>query len=92
MALISVDPPEASIPWAQKKGFTFPMLSDPKMEVIKGWGLQNKDVPDLALHAVYILDTDGKIFYRKVARRRAYSKEFLSAIDFHFGNWTPSQP
>lgn len=91
LALISVDTPQTSIPWAEKKGFTFPMLSDPDMEVIKGWGLQNKDVPDLALHAVYILDPDGTIFYRKVARRRAYSQEFLDAIDFHLGDWTPSE-
>ena len=84
MALISVDKPDVSIPWARQKGFTFAMLSDPDMEVIKGWGLQNKDVPDLALHAIYILDKEGKIFYRKVARRRARSPEFLAAIDYHY--------
>ena len=32
---------------------------------------------------LYLLDRDGAIFYRKVARRRAYSPEFLDAIDYH---------
>ncbi len=38
---------------------------------------------DLSLHAVYLLDADGTIFYRKIARRRAYPPEFLDAIDYH---------
>ena len=83
--MVSVDTPEVSLPWAQEKGFTFAMVSDPDQKVIGGWGLQNPDVKDLALHAVYILDKDGKIFYRKIARRRAYSKELLAAIDYHYG-------
>lgn len=37
---------------------------------------------DLSLHAVYLLDPDGTIFYRKIARRRAYPPEFLDAIDY----------
>jgi peroxiredoxin len=85
LVLVSVDTPEVSLPWAEKKGFTFPMASDPEQKVIQGWGLQNPDATDLALHAVYILDKEGKIFYRKIARRRAYSKEFIAAIDYHYG-------
>jgi len=45
--------------------------------------LENTDVGDLSLHAVYLLDPDGTIFYRKIARRRAYPPEFLDAIDYH---------
>lgn len=67
----------------QKKGFTFPVACDPELAVIRDWGLENTDVGDLSLHAVYLLDEDGTIFYRKVARRRAYSPEFLGAIDHH---------
>ncbi len=85
---VSVDPPEASIPWIEAKGFTFPMVSDPELKVIGGWGLENPDVEDLSLHAVYILDEAGKIFYRKIARRRAYPPEFLDAIDFRYGRWS----
>ena len=36
---------------------------------------------DLALHAIYILEPDGTVFYRKIARRRARSRELLYAID-----------
>ncbi len=84
---ISVDPPENTIPWVEKKGFTMPMGSDPKLEIIRDFKLENPDVPELSLHAVYIVDEDGKVFYRKVARRRAYSREFLDAIDYHYGRW-----
>ncbi len=83
VVVVSVDTPEVALPWAQKKGFTFPMVSDPDLEVIRRFGLENTEVGDLSLHAVYILDRDGKIFYRKVARRRPYSPEFLAAIDYH---------
>lgn len=79
---LSVDPPDATIPWATKKGLSFPLLSDPKLEIIRGWNLENEGVGELAWHAVYLIDTDGTIFYRKVGRRRAYSEEFLAAIDY----------
>ena len=82
---MSVDEPEVTIPWAEKKGFTFPMVSDPKQQLIGQVDLINPDVEDLALHAVFILDEEGKVFYRKIARRRAYSPEFLDAIDYHYG-------
>jgi peroxiredoxin len=84
VVVVSVDAPDVSIPWAGKKGFTFPMVSDPELEVIRAWGLENTDVGNLALHAVFILDRDGKVFYRKIARRRPYSPEFLDAIDYHY--------
>ena len=80
---LSVDPHEVAQPWVQKKGFTFPIACDPELEVIRAWGLENTDVGDLSLHAVYLLDPDGTIFYRKIARRRAYPPEFLDAIDHH---------
>lgn len=78
---LSIDPPEATLPWADKKGLSIPYLSDPEMKVIRAWDLENEEA-ELAWHAVYLIDTDGTIFYRKVARRRAYSKEFLAAIDY----------
>lgn len=84
VVVVSVDTPEVSLPWVKKKGFTFPMVSDPELDVIRKWGLENTDVGNLALHAVFILDRDGEIFYRKVAKRRPYSPEFLAAIDYHF--------
>jgi len=79
---LSVDKPDVTLPWATEKGLSFPLLSDPDLKIIRGWNLENEGVGDLAWHAVYLIDTDGTIFYRKVARRRAYSKEFLAAIDY----------
>lgn len=84
---VSVDTPEQTLPWVEDKGWTMPLASDPKLELIGAFTLENPDVPELSLHAVYIVDEAGKVFYRKVARRRAYSAEFLDAIDYHYGRW-----
>jgi peroxiredoxin len=84
VVVVSVDAPEVTLPWARKKSFTFAMVSDPELEVIRKWGLENTDVGNLSLHAAFILDEQGKVFYRKVARRRPYSPEFLDAIDYHY--------
>ncbi len=86
---ISVDPVPATFGWAKLKGFTFRLASDPKMEIIDRFGIRNRNQPDLALHAIYIVDKDGDVFYRKVARRRAYSGELLAAIDHYRGVWRP---
>ena len=82
---VSVDPPETTLPWAEKKGFTFPLASDPELRLIRALDLENPQSEGLALHAVFIVDEDGRIFYRKIARRRAYSQELLDAIDYHYG-------
>ena len=87
-----MDPPEVSAKWAKDKGFEFALLSDPEMQVIRDFGLVNEDVGDLALHAVFILDEEGQVFYRKVARRRAYASELLAAIDYHYAAPEPAAP
>lgn len=82
MVALSVDPPEVSAEWAQKKGFTaFTLLSDPDMRVIDAWDLRNPAEPGLAHHAVYIIEGDGSVLYRKLARRRTRSPELLMAFD-----------
>lgn len=84
---LSVDEPEHTLPWADDKGLTMALASDPQQVIIEDFDLVNPDVPELALHAVYIVDEQGKVFYRKIARRRAYSREFLDAIDYRYGRW-----
>ena len=84
---ISVDDPADTVPWADRKGITFDLLADPEQRVIGKFGLVNEDRPELSLHAIYIVDRDGKVFYRKVARRRAYADEPLDAIDYHMGTY-----
>lgn len=86
--LVSVDEPQQTQPWAESKGFTFDFASDPALEIIGAWDLVNED-EGIAWHAVFIVDTDGVIFYRKVGRRRPKSIELLDAIDYHYalGEW-----
>lgn len=78
MVAISVDPPQVSREWAEEKGFTFTLAADPGMEVIEAFHLRNET---LAWHAVYIVQPSGEISYRKIARRRARSREILYAVD-----------
>lgn len=87
LVAISVDVSSDTLPWAAKKGLTMPLASDPEQKIIASFGIANPDMPELALHAVYIIDETGKVFYRKVARRRPYSREFLDAIDYRYGRW-----
>ena len=89
MVWISVDEPQHSIEWAEKKKIPFDLLSDPEQRIIGAFGLVNEDQPELSLHAIYIVDGAGKVFYRKVGRRRAYSDELLDALDYHAGVYKP---
>ena len=82
---ISVDSPTDSLAMIERLGLSFDLLSDPEQNVVMAFGVQNPDTRELALHAVYIVDEQGDIFYRKVARRRPVSAELIDAIDAHAG-------
>ncbi|MFT6367556.1 MAG: hypothetical protein ACJARI_003013, partial [Bacteroidia bacterium] len=69
----------------QRLGITFALASDPEQKVVKGFGVQNPQTNELALHAVYIVDERGRVIYRKVAGRRPVSAELIDAIDAHGG-------
>lgn len=71
----------------ERMGLAYPLGSDPDQAVVEAFGVQNPDTNELALHAVYIVDTDRRIFYRKVALRRPTSNELIDAIDYHAGNY-----
>ena len=80
---ISVDPPQDTLPWVKKRGLTMTMLSDPSQKVIEQqFKLRNPARQELAIHAVYIVDTSGKVLYRKIGKRRPMPPEFLAAIDW----------
>lgn len=89
MVGISVDEPVHTIEWVAKKQIPFDLLSDPEQRIIGAFGLVNEDQPELSLHAIYIVDEQGKVFYRKIGRRRAYSDELLDALDYHAGTYKP---
>ena len=58
-----------------------------RLGVNLAFGVQNPTTNELALHAVYIVDNAGRIFYRKVALRRPTSNELIDAIDYHAGTY-----
>lgn len=84
---ISVDQPHHSLRMIQRLGLTFPLASDADQSVIKALNIQNTDTKELAQHAVYLVDADGRVFYRKVAGRRPVSAELIDAIDAYRGEY-----
>jgi len=82
---LSVDEPAASTVMQKRLGLSFTLGSDPQQNVVKAYGVQNPDTRELAIHAVYIVDEKGSVFYRKVGRRRPVSQELIDAIDAHRG-------
>ena len=84
---ISVDKPNDSFAMIRRMGLAFDLASDPQQSVVRAYGVQNPTTRELALHAVYIVDTDARIFYRKVALRRPTSNELVDAIDYHLGRY-----
>ena len=78
---LSVDEPAASLAMIERLGLTFDLGSDPQQSVVKAFGVQNPTTRELAIHAVYIIDTTGRVVYRKVGRRRPVSRELIDAID-----------
>jgi hypothetical protein len=78
---LSVDEPQASLNMIDRLGLSFDLGSDPEQDVIKAFRVQNPDTRELAIHAVYILDAQGRVLYRKVGGRRPVSQELIDAID-----------
>jgi peroxiredoxin len=84
---ISVDAPHESLRLIDRLGLSFSVASDPALHIVKAFNVQNPGTRELALHAVYIVDKDRRIFYRKVALRRPTSEELIDAIDAHRGTY-----
>jgi hypothetical protein len=87
VAALSVDAPTDSLAMIERLGITFPVLSDSDQAVIRAFRVQNPDTRELAIHAVYVLDANGTIFYRKVGLRRPVSRELIDAIDAYRGEY-----
>ena len=87
-----MDAPEHSQALIQRLGLEFPLAGDADQAVVKSFGVQNPETQELALHAVYIVDRSGKIYYRKVGRRRPISEELLDAIDASRGLYPVKEP
>jgi mycoredoxin-dependent peroxiredoxin len=62
---ISVDPPEINRRQSQKLGYTFPLLSDPKAEVIRRYDVLHPGAgprgADIARPAEFLIDSSGVV-------------------------------
>jgi peroxiredoxin len=62
---ISVDPPEINRRQSQKLGYTFPLLSDPKADVIRRYDVLHAGAgpkgADIARPAEFLLDLNGVV-------------------------------
>ena len=83
---ISVDPPAVSEDLAQKAGYTFPILSDPKAEVIRRYDLLHPgggpNGSDISRPAEFLVDSSGTVRWRNFTediRVRAKSEQMLAA-------------
>jgi peroxiredoxin len=85
---ISNDPPEINGPHRQKVGLTFPLLSDPKTEVIRRYDLLHagagEDGADISRPAEFLLDPSGTVRWANLTKSfavRARPEEVLKAFD-----------
>jgi peroxiredoxin len=85
---ISVDPPEINRRQSQKLGYTFPLLSDPKAQVIRRYDvLHPKAGPkgtDIARPAEFLLDSNGIVRWVNLTENiavRARPEQVLSAFN-----------
>ncbi|KAA5826546.1 peroxiredoxin [Saccharopolyspora hirsuta] len=64
---VSVDSPFALKAWADKEGYTFPLLSDfwPHGEVAKAYGVFN-EAAGMANRGTFLIDTEGKVRFAEV--------------------------
>ena len=68
--VVSVDTVEENRRLAKKKGFTFPLLSDPDLTIIDRFGVRHPNggitKNDIARPAVFIARSSGEILWRDV--------------------------
>jgi peroxiredoxin len=82
---ISVDAPDVSRDLAGKAGYTFPILSDPRADVIRSYHLLHAgggpEGTDIARPAEFLLDSTGTVRWRNLTediRVRARADEMLA--------------
>lgn len=66
---ISVDPPDVSRKHAAKQGYTFPILSDEKLEALRKYDLVHEAGfrgADISKPAEFLLDADGVVVWRNL--------------------------
>jgi peroxiredoxin len=88
VAAISVDSVEINRGFQQKMGFTFPLLSDAKAEVIRRYDVLHPGAgpkgADIARPAEFYIDSNGTVEWVNLTQNiavRARPEQALSAID-----------
>ena len=84
---ISVDPPEINRRQSQKQGYTFPLLSDPKMHVIRRYDVLHPRAgpksADIARPAEFLIDSSGIVRWVNLTENiavRARPEQVLEAF------------
>jgi peroxiredoxin len=85
---ISVDPPEINRRQSQKLGYTFPLLSDPKTEVIRRYDVLHPGAgpksADIARPAEFLIDSSRIVRWVNLTENiavRARPEQVLSAFN-----------
>ena len=85
---ISVDPPEINRRESQKRGYTFPLLSDPKAEVIRRYDVLHPGAgpkgADIARPAEFLIDSSGMVRWVNLTENiavRARPEQVLDAFN-----------
>jgi peroxiredoxin len=96
VAAISVDTPEINQRHCQKMGFTYPLLSDPKAEVIRRYDLLHPGGgpkgTDIARPGEFLIDVTGTVRWVNLtesAAVRARPEQVLKAFDGLEGKAAP---
>ena len=89
---ISVDPPEINRRQSQKLGYTFPLLSDPKAEVIRRYDVLHPGAgpkgANIAPPAEFLIDSNGLVRWVNLTENiavRARPEQVLGAFDQMLG-------
>ena len=85
---ISVDPPEINRRHSQKRGYSFPLLSDPKAEVIRRYDVLHPGAgpkgADIARPAEFLIDSNGMVRWVNLTENiavRARPEQVLDAFN-----------
>jgi peroxiredoxin len=84
---ISVDPPDVNQHQTQRRGYTFPLLSDPKAKVIRRYDVLHPGAgpkgADIARPAEFLLDSNGIVRWVNLTENiavRARPEQVLEAF------------
>ncbi len=85
---ISVDPPDVNRRQSQKRGYKFPLLSDPKAEVIRRYDVLHPGAgpkgADIARPAEFLIDSNGMVRWVNLTENiavRARPEQVLDAFN-----------